>query len=368
MIISEQEFEYNKEPNNILKELFENGKIENNNFLEGIIMHYYGNKSQIPIDDSLKKWNDQDENKNPLSPDDPKNYLIYMKYKNIYIGSISINDINIREGFGLNVYKENCLYIGQWKDNMKHGIGFFKINKNKMYIGNFKNNQLNGFGILYDKYNENLFYGNFNMGKYENGIFYNEKKNIFYRGKVHNSKKNDQLCTFFDANKGYMFIGEILDDVYNKGYIAFCNINDEKEIDTNEIITKFDIEKSYYFNGADAVNRKYINGDNFSQDFSNLIYDTMNNIFQADFNLKDQNELLFEYFNWLEEITNNYELTQNVEKYCSFDNENSFENQFVSQFMIYVNSFHDSQEALKLNEHVELMQEPEISSKSVVSI
>ena len=366
MIIGEQEFEYNQEPNTILKELFENGKIENQNFLEGITMYYYGNKSQIPINDSLKKWNDQDENKNPLSPDDPKNYLIYMKYKDIYIGGISINDIMKREGFGLNIYKENCLYIGQWKENMKHGIGFLKIDDNKIYIGNFEQNQLNGFGILYCKENGNLFYGDFNMGKFEKGIFYNENKNIFYRGKILNSKKNDQLCTFFDANRGYMFIGEIINDIYNKGYVAFCNISDEKEPETNDIVTKFDIQRTYYFDGADVINRKYINGDNFSQDFTNLIHDTMNNIFQADFNLKDQNELLFEYFNWLEEITNNYELTQNVEKFNNFDNENSFENQFISQFMIYVRSFHASQEALKLHEHVELMQEPEVNTKNSI--
>ena len=94
----------------------------------------------------------------------------------------------------------------------------------------------------------------------------------------------------------------------------------------------------------------------------------MNNIFQADFNLKDQNELLFEYFNWLEEISNNYELTQNPEKYSSIDNDNSFESQFLSQFNLYVRSFHASQEALKLEEHAELTQEPEISTKSMVSI
>ena len=32
-----------------------------------------------------------------------------------------------------------------------------------------------------------------------------------------------------------------------------------------------------------------------NQDFSNLLQDTMNNIFQADFNIRDQNELLFDF-------------------------------------------------------------------------
>ena len=69
------------------------------------------------------------------------NPLLFTKYKDIYIGGISLNN-NTREKFGLNKFSDDSFYLGQWKKNMKNGIGFLKINNNISYIGAFKKNQL----------------------------------------------------------------------------------------------------------------------------------------------------------------------------------------------------------------------------------
>jgi len=364
-MISEQEFVYKDKPDDILKEIYEKGSVDENPNAN-IVIKYFGNKSQIPLNDPQKKWNDQEEDENNLlNPEDPRNFLLFMRYEDIYLGAISIDDLFKRENFGLNIYSKDSFYIGHWKANMKEGIGFLKINSNLMYIGNFENNQFNGFGILFDKNNRQLFFGEFNHGQYEEGIFYSDVIENFYRGKIKNGKKNDELCTYFDAKNGYLFIGEIIDDEYNKGYVGFCNITQEKSNDNEEEeILNFNIQKIFYFDGLGTNNKCFIHYYGFTTKFYSKIQDVMNNIFQADYNLKDQNESVIDYFNYLESIESNEEFNQSLESYNSFENnEQSIENEFICNYYNIYQRFKKGQENLDLKEYESLLERPETNAE-----
>ena len=361
-MICEQELSLEIKPENILKEFFEKYEYKDSN----IIIKYYGNKSQIPLNDQ-RKWNNQDEEENnQLKANDPRNYLLFIKYDNIYIGGVSINNLSKRENFGLNIYSDQSFYIGQWKDNMKEGIGFLKINENLLYIGNFENNQFNGFGVLYNKDNKDLFFGEFNLGDFEEGIFYNEESEYFYRGKIKEGKKNDELCTFFDAKNAYLFVGEIIEDEFNKGYLGICQITEEKgnEEDEGEYLN-FNVQKIFFFDGLGVNHKCFIHYYAFSSRFYAKIQDIMNSIFQADYNLKDQNESLMEYFSYLEGIVSNPDYSNNLENYNSFQsNEQSFENEFISNYYNYYMRFKTGQSSLDLKEYEKFLEHPQTTEEN----
>jgi len=358
-MISEQELSFKEKPKNVIKNILEKGIFEEPQN-PNLIIKFYGNKNQISINNSKKKAYNQEEN-----DDDPRNSLLFIKYENIYIGAVSIKDISQRENFGLNNFSVQSFYIGQWKDNMKDGIGFLKINENLMYIGNFENNQFDGFGILYNKSNGEYFFGDFNQGGYEGGIIYNEINEYFYRGKIKEGKKSDKLCTYFDAKNGNLFVGEIIEDEYNKGYLAICQITEEKNNEEEEEseFLNFNIQKIFYFDGYGTNNKSFIHYNDFSAEFYAKIQDIINSIFQADYNLKDQNESFKEYFMFLESIRSNPDYIQNLENYNSFqNNEQCFENEFISNYYNFYNKFKTGQEMLDLKEYESFLAYPEVKN------
>lgn len=361
-MIDEQEFTYQEKIDDIYKEIYEKGFLKNSK----MTIKYYGNKNQFQINDSQKKLDNQEIEKNEINKEDPRNSLLFIEYEDIYIGAISINNLHSRENFGFNIYSKDSYYIGQWKDNMKEGIGFLKINEDLMYIGNFECNQFNGFGISYNKKTGDYFFGEFNNGAYEEGIFFNELNEYFYRGKIKDGKKNDKLCTFFDSKNGYMFVGEIIENEFNKGYVGICQITEEKGNEEEEgegEILNFNVQKIFFFEGSGTNNKTFIHYYAFTSEFYAKIQDIMNNIFQADYNLKDQNENILEYFNYLESIQSNNDY-QNLENYNSFqENEQSIENEFISNYYRFYHRFKNGQENLDLKEYENFLEQPETNYK-----
>ena len=128
-MISEQEFSFEQSNKEIFKKLYEANIYEE----PKKIIKYFGNKNQIPKDEEENKIEENSEDNNLIRTEDARNYLLFINYENIYIGAVSIKDLSRRENFGLNIYSDDCFYIGRWKDNMKEGIGFLKINENLMY-------------------------------------------------------------------------------------------------------------------------------------------------------------------------------------------------------------------------------------------
>ncbi len=233
-MLLEQEFIYQKKPCEIFNSL-NIQKEEPTEIEKDILMLYIGSKNNEFISqvNNILKDNDISNNQNinfiqeqaGENEENKKNNLFLVKYKNIYIGGISIN-LKMREGFGLNKYENSSsFYLGQWKNNMKEGTGFLKIDDNKLYIGSFHHNQFEGFGIIYYKLNDTFYFGEFKNGVFSQGIYCNINKELYYRGKFHQNKKNDSFCTFLEKNIKHLFIVYINHQIFVKRDIFLCLIH-----------------------------------------------------------------------------------------------------------------------------------------------
>ena len=345
-MINEQDMTYKLNINEILEILSEQKDVIK---IEDIIINYYGDRKKLK-DNKLKE--------------ELKNELLFINYKEIYIGGVLISDITQREKFGLNIYGNNCFYIGQWKKNAKHGTGVLKLNENVLYIGSFMKNQINGFGILLYKKEEILYFGNFIEGKFNDGLCYNQKKGNFYRGKVKNGMKNDNFCTFFDINSGYLFIGEVVNDVFIKGYLGICEITNENVVNEEgqeEELINFKLQKIIYFDKSDK-NKKIniIHCYLFTPQFYEKIQDFMNKVFQADYNLKDQIENILDYFDSFDNYVNDRDYMDYIIKFDQNDEEQSLENLFLRDYQEYYERFENGQEVFDLENYNDIFGPPDM--------
>ena len=225
---------------------------------------------------NIKEKNEEEIEDKELEKE--KNILYLTEYKNIYIGGISYN-FHFREGFGLNKYGNSSFYLGQWRDNMKDGTGFLKIDDNTLYVGSFILNQFQGFGMLYYKQPQDIFYfGEFKNGSFRNGIYCDIKKELYYRGHFQNNKKNDKYCTFLEKKNKHLYIGEVIDDKFVKGYLCLYQINEYSRKDENEdieFVGDFDIDKLFYFDKTDENSISFIHIFEFENEFRNKIIESI---------------------------------------------------------------------------------------------
>jgi hypothetical protein len=316
---------------------------------ENILINFYGDKQ-------LLKAKLGEENQKKV--DDKQEYLVG-KYKDVYIGCLSINNPYSREKFGLNKYYKDYFYIGQWNNNQKNGIGFLKITDNILYLGEFLNNQLNGFGMLYYKDTGCLYFGSFNNGEIDKGIYHDTKKRLIYHGSFKDGKKNDKLCSYFDINNKHLFVGEVKDDIFIRGYLLLCEINEFTK--STEIYTDFSCDKFFYFDKSDPKKIKY----EYNQNFENELNDDIGNlfliIFEADYELCDIHNNYIAFFENLENIIYCDSYTDYIERYNP--EESSFiENTFIKNYKIYYQCFLQIQNKIKLNDFANIiMGEPKIN-------
>ena len=323
----------------ILKLLFKDGVINELNE-KNYKINYFGEKSQEYLESIIKNFPVDDNNiekvkSNLNNPKDERNYIIYIKFKNIYIGGLSIFDFKSRVGFGLNKYiikNDKSFYIGRWEENKKCGIGFLKIDNNHLYFGKFKENQINEDGMYYNKGNENFFYGLFNEGEFKKGLYINLTEDIYYFGKFINSKKYDDFSVYINYKKRRIFIGEIQNDIFIKGYIIFLKIEETN----NNII--FLIK-----NIICKIDEKY---DSISFKNNNNLEKFIDNILKVINRLKI---LIRKIKNKLSELENIYDdntYNNRLGKYKSIENVFSFENDLVKTYNKYSNDFNDIQKDL----------------------
>ena len=318
----------------LLKLLFQEGIIDE--FEEkGFKINYYGEKNDKYLESLIKYFPIDDTNideiqSNLTSQNDERNYIIYIKYKNIYIGGISIFDFKTREGFGLNKYinnKEKSFYIGQWEDNQKCGIGFFKIDNNHLYFGNFKENRINDDGIYFNKESGNFYYGIFNDGEFKEGFYINLNKNIYYIGKFFNNKKNDYFSLYINYEKKIIFIGQIKNDIFIKGYIAILKLKET----TNDIILKI---KNVIYKDNEEYSEVDIKHDNNLETLIYKIPQIINNL---------QVILNNVYISLLdkEKIYDDNTYNLRLGRYNSTENAFSFEKELIDNYDKYANMIKD---------------------------
>ncbi len=337
----ENDISLEENPTDLLKILFKNSVLDELNE-KNYKINYFGENSNEYLESLIEYFN-SDKNmqiiKNTsINHSDERNYIIYIKYKNIYIGGISILDFKSREGFGLNKYindKEQTFYLGQWKKNKKWGIGFLKLDKDHLYFGNFIENQMYGDGLYFNKYNENIFFGLFNVDEIKQGFYYNLNKNIYYIGKFVNSKKSDDFSIYINYEYKRILIGEIKNDIFIKGYIGFLII---KETDKEFFI---EIEKIIYYNRNSTDDSQKIILKKSDEQFETFMY----GLLQAIENIKNYLEQM-NLFDELEETYNDSSYNNGIGRYNSYENEYSFENDFKDNYNYFYENLKENVDSI----------------------
>ena len=337
-MVEEEDIVFNENHEEILNILLKEGTIDESD-KKHYKINYFGEKNESyfkSISNNYSEENDDiEEMKSHLkNKEDRRNYFIYIKYKEIYIGGLSIFDFKSKEDFGLYKYLKNpdpSFYLGQWKNNQKSGIGFLKIDNNHFYFGNFKDNQMNGYGIYYNKSNDNFYYGEFNNGIFIEGLYCNLNKDIYYIGKFQNNKKNDDFSCFFNYKKSRLFLGKIKNDLFIKGLIIIFHI---KETDTEiELIT----DKFFHYEKDNQQSPLIIPKDNseIKDDFIHSFIPKINTCKQIIDDLK-------KYFVELEECFNDTDYNNRIGRYNTYENHFSFEKDLIENYNNYFDQFNDN--------------------------
>ena len=82
--------------------------------------------------------------------------------------------------------------MGNWLDGKKHGKGIYIWKDNSMYIGEFKNNKMDGYGVCYDNHGKIIY-----EGEWKNNLVHGKGIYIWEEGKryegefLHGKKHGD---------------------------------------------------------------------------------------------------------------------------------------------------------------------------------
>ena len=349
-MIKEEQIELNKNPKDFLSILLKEGSIDDSDG-KNFKINYLGEQSQSYFDSLSNNFPIADNEENKMNElyshlkdkDDTRNFTLYIKYKDIYIGGISILDFKSREDFGLNKYldkSEPSFYYGQWEHNRKSGIGFLKIDNSHFYIGNFSNNQLNGEGLYYNKSNNNYYLGDFKNGQFKKGIYWNLENDLYYIGEFVNNKKNDNFCCYLSEKKNTMFFGKIKNDIFIKGYVAYIKIT---ETDNSEEIG-FKIENIYTYDKSKKDSSSEIHLVKDYGNFNEIIPD----IYQSIDSLKAKTEEINGLFGGKEKIYNDKVYNDRIGRYNSYNNNFSFEKEFIEEYNNYFENYNQIKESLDM--------------------
>ena len=337
-MIEEEDIIFSESPQEILNILLQEGSIDESD-QKHYKINYFGEKNESyfkSISDNISEKNkDIEEMKSHLDKiENKKNYYLYIKYKDIYIGGLSIFDCQSKEGFGFYKYLNNpepSFYLGQWEKNVKSGIGFLKIDNNHFYFGHFKGNQMNDYGLYYNKKNDIFYYGKFNNGIFLEGLYCNLSKDIYYFGKFKDNKKNDDFCCFINYKKNRLFLGEIKNDLFIKGYVI---IYDTEESDTSIVL------KTEKFIHYDKNNQQSpINTPKINSEITDIIFQIMTNIGNYKQILDSSKEFFLEY----EEHFNDYSYNNGIGRYNNFQNKYSFEKELIDEYKHYFDQLNSNQ-------------------------
>ena len=346
-MVEEQKIIFDEKPQDLLKFLMEEGSIDEFD-KKGYKINYFGeNESSSYLESISKNFPIDGNNINEIqshlnNTQDTRNYILYIKYKDIYIGGLSIFDFQSKEGFGLYKYinsEENAFYLGQWELNQKSGKGFLKMDNNHLYIGNFKNNQMDGEGLYHNRSTNNFYFGSFNNGVFKKGLYCNLLKDIYYFGEFDNNRKNCQFCCYLNYKENRLFFGQIKNDLFIKGFIGYLKIIENE----NEI--SIEIEKIIYYNKNSKDDSKKIILINSNQEFEMAMY----NVLQAVDNIKNLFENM-KLLDELEEIYNDKSYNNGIGRYNSYENDYSFENDFIENYDYYFNSINEILKVIDLKE------------------
>ena len=170
------------------------------------------------------------------------------KYYNSIIASISSKDEKTkflgiidkleyeRNGLGFQLYENNDIYFGNFKNNSKNNFGcylFSPENDNnslltEFYLGNFEEDQMqtNGMYLWMEELNQNV--DNLNGKEYLNNIIDVKKNYLNYLNNIIDVKKDYENDENFDNCNFSGFIGDIKENLFGNGIYFQKEQNDYK--------------------------------------------------------------------------------------------------------------------------------------------
>ena len=269
------------------------------------------------------------------------NNVNLIQYKNIYFGGVTKDDPSIRDGYGINFYydennKISSFYAGDWEGNIKDGIGLMKVTNDIFFFGRFEFNQFKN-GILFYNSKKYVFYGDFNNGFMERGIYLkyleNEKK-VLYRGAwTKEKKKEGNQCVYHEKNNGHFFFGDFVNDKPLKGLLVVYKT-------PNEIIEEqvIEFEKIFYFDIKEN-DIKYTIQSSFGDEQQDKAAQIAGLFLQKDYDFIENISLIFQEINGKIEKFENNENYKNIEgKYINICDKiyKSLQKKYEKIFNVYL--------------------------------
>ena len=178
---------------------------------------------------------------------------------------------------------DKTVYRSSWEEIVSNEIFRQRDKSNNNDIGYFHQNQLDGDGILYLKTRNIFFIGHLSNGEYDEGAYLDLNKDIYYRGKFKEGKKNDDHCTMIEMKNKHIFVGKVTDDVFERGYLCSFNteeLNVKDENDKDMPVTQFNMEKIFYFYKDKDENKQFVY--QFQKDFKEVLNDNFRKIFELE--------------------------------------------------------------------------------------
>lgn len=126
----------------------------------------------------------------------------------------------MKQGFGIQTWKDGAVYKGNFMENKANGLGFFKHSDGDDYRGEFINDRACGYGVY--KHSNGATYEGFWLDDCQNGIgeeFWNDDSH--YRGNYFRGKK--QGIGSYKWADGSRYEGEWFENCLH-GYVIYLNI------------------------------------------------------------------------------------------------------------------------------------------------
>ncbi|KNG77146.1 phosphatidylinositol-4-phosphate 5-kinase [Plasmodium falciparum IGH-CR14] len=147
-----------------------------------------------------------------------KTYIMIIEKGVIYIGEL--NEKNEKNGLGIIITPDQCIYIGEFEEDKITGFGLYIHYSKSKYIGYWRRGKANRYGIFIHP--DGTFYKGFwlNDKQNKNGIEY-VYNNYVYIGNYCKGEKNE--FGIFVWNNECMYMGNIKNNYFFNRGIYFFN-------------------------------------------------------------------------------------------------------------------------------------------------
>ena len=249
---------------------------------------------------TLEKEENGDEGEEKESELNTDNKYICLIQKDDCQFSGTLNEKFLREGYGIEVFRNGDKYFGQFESDQRNenGIYFFAPAKNndndnvqsECYLGNWRYNKKDRYGIYlwtdepennndFENVNFDAYVGEFEEGMYIRGTFLSKIKDDYYlyHGNFDKEgKKNDNDAYFYSSKANKIFHGKVIKDALVSGYFGTFDQDGDEAVDV--VYCKFNEDGSV----EEVIEQQNLNEDDLEEE-KNKINIFRNTILDGDY-------------------------------------------------------------------------------------